>query len=372
MSILDEFALRAQLELEDEFVQEHWLGVLQSSGADGALNRVLTEWSLASPHRLVLLVDEIDALVGDMLVSVLRQLRSGYECRPASCPQSVMLCGLSDVQDYRIRSGSTCESVTGGSAFNISAASLRLGDFDRAEVEALLGQHSSETGQGFEPEALERVQRVIEPLLSGEPEHGFSVRDHEYVRDLGPVAPSDEIRVANPIYAEVIPRELTFITQKSLRQRVAWYVNPAGSLDSGKLMAAFQQYFWGHVESCLERFAYKEAGPPLLLQAFFQRIASGEGRIVREYGLGRQRVDLLILWSRPQGIQRIVIECKVRRSTLERTIAKGLEQTARYMDGCAADAGHLVIFNRSQRPWKDKVFHRSESVNGTPIEVWGM
>ena len=283
-----------------------------------------------------------------------------------------MLCRLRDVQDYRIHSGSTCESVTGGSAFNISAASLRLGDFDRAEVESLLGQHSSETGQGFEPEALERVPRVIEPLLSGEPEHGFSVRDHEYVRDLGLVAPGDEIRVANPIYAEVIPRELTFITQKSLRQRVAWYLNPAGSSDSGKLMAAFQQYFREHVESWLERFAYKEAGPPLLLQAFFQRIASGEGRIVREYGLGRQGVDRLILWSRPQGIHGIVIECKIRRSTLERTIAKGLEQTARYMDGCAADAGHLVIFNRSQRRWKDKVFHRSESVNGTPIEVWGI
>ena len=371
MSILDEFALRAQLELEDEFVQEHWLGVLESSGADGALNRVLTEWSLASPHRLVLLVDEIDALVGDTLVSALRQLRSGYECRPASCPQSVMLCGLRDVQDYRIHSGSTYESVTGGSAFNISAASLRLGDFDRAEVEALLGQHSSETGQGFEPEALERVQRVIEPLLSGEPEHGLSVRDHEYVRDLGPVAPSDEIRVANPIYAEVILHELTFITQNSLRQRAAWYVNPTGSLDSGKLMAAFQQYFREHVESWLERFAYKEAGPPLL-QAFFQPIASDEGGIVREYGLGRQGVDLLILWSRPQGIQGIVIECKVRRSTLGRTIAKGLEQTARYMDVCAADTGHLVIFNRGQRPWKDKVFHRSESVNGTPIEVWGL
>ena len=327
---------------------------------------------MASPHLLVLLVDEIDALVGDTLISVLRQLRSRYESRPASYSQSGILCGVRDLQNYPIHTGSTGESVTGGSAFNISAASLRLGDFDRAGVEALPGQHSSETGQGFEPEALERVQRVIEPLLSGEPEHGFSVRDHEYVRDLGLVAPGDEIRVANPIYAEVIPRELTFITQKSLRQRVAWYVNPTGSSDSGKLMAAFQQYFREHVESWLERFAYKEAGPPLLLQAFLQRIVSGEVRIVREYGLGRPGVDLLIRWSRPQGIQRIVIECKVRRSTLERAIAKGLEQTARYMDACAADAGHLVIFNRSQRPWKEKVFHRSESVNGTPIEVWGM
>ena len=435
-AIFDELALRARLVLEDEFVQENWLEFLETSGPDAALKRVLSEWSLASPHPLVLLLDEIDALVGDTLISVLRQLRSGYDRRLVSFPQSVILCGVRDVRDYRIHSGSTGESVTGGSAFNISAASLRLGDFVRAEMEALLGQHMAETGQKFEPEALERVwtqtqgqpwlvnalsaeacfenpqgrdrsrpisedailaaqevliqgrvvhldqladklqeervQSVIEPLLSGAREHGFSARDYEYVRDLGLVASGDEIRIANPIYAEVIPRELTYITQKGLRQQAAWYVNPTGSLDSGKLMAAFQQYFREHVESWLERFAYKEAGPQLLLQAFLQRIANGGGRIVREYGLGRQRVDLLILWSRPQGVQRIVIECKVRRSTLERTIAKGLEQTARYMDGCAADAGHLVIFDRSQRPWKDKVFHRSESVNGTPIEVWGM
>jgi len=436
MSILDEFALRAQLELEDEFVHEHWLGVLESSGPDGALMQLLAEWSLAIPHPLVLLVDEIDALVGDTLISVLRQLRSGYESRPGSYPQSVILCGVRDPQNYRIHTGLTGELVTGGSAFNISAASLRLGDFDRAAVDALLGQHTAETGQEFEPEALEcvwtqtqgqpwlvnalcaeacfedpqgrdrsrpisedailaaqevlirgrvvhldqltdklreeRVQRVIEPLLSGAPEHCFSARDCEYVRDLGLVAPGDEIRIANPIYAEVIPRELTYITQKGLRQQAAWYVNPTGSLDSGKLMAAFQQYFREHVESWLERFAYKEAGPQLLLQAFLQRIVSGEGRIVREYGLGRERVDLLVLWSRPQGIQRIVIECKVRRGSLKRTLAEGLEQTARYMDGCAADAGHLVIFDRSQRPWKEKVFHQRESVNGTPIEVWGM
>ena len=105
----------------------------------------------------MLLVDETDALLGDTLISVLRQLRSGYDMRPDAFPQSVVLCGVRDVRDYRIYSASTGESVTGGSAFNISAASLRLGDFGRAEVEALLGQHTAETGQKFEPAALERV-----------------------------------------------------------------------------------------------------------------------------------------------------------------------------------------------------------------------
>ena len=53
----------------------------------------------------MLLIDEIDALVGDSLVSVLRQLRSGYARRPGAFPQSVVLCGVRDVRDYRIRAG---------------------------------------------------------------------------------------------------------------------------------------------------------------------------------------------------------------------------------------------------------------------------
>ena len=44
-----------------------------------------------------------------------------------------------------------------GSAFNVKAASLRLGDFSRDEVLALLGQHTAETGQAFTAEALELV-----------------------------------------------------------------------------------------------------------------------------------------------------------------------------------------------------------------------
>ena len=43
----------------------------------------------------------------------------------------------------------------------------------------------------------------------------------------------------------------------------------------------------------------KEAGPQLLLQAFLQRIVNSGGRIEREYGLGRMRTDLLLLWPAP-------------------------------------------------------------------------
>ena len=435
-TILGRLATRARIVLEDNFLADIRSEILRGYEADEVLEEALVRWAESDRRPLVLLIDEIDALIGDALLSVLRQLRSGYDMRPRSFPHSIVLCGVRNVRDYRIHSASEGKAIAGGSAFNISAASLRLGDFDRVETEALLGQHTAETGQAFETAAIDRiytqtagqpwlvnalcheacfenpqgrnrsraitehdilaaqevliearvvhldqlmdklregrVQRVVEPMLSGAAQRSYTARDLEYVRDLGLIALDSPPRIANPIYAEAVPRELTFATQKGLRQQAAWYVNADGGLESGKLLEAFQQFFREHSEFWLERFAYKEAGPQLLLQAFLQRVLNGGGRIVREYGLGRQRVDLLLQWPRPPGEQRIVIECKVRRGRLEQTLEEGLPQTAAYMDRCGADAGHLVIFDRDEKPWEEKVFRRTEEFDGKRIEVWGM
>ena len=123
----------------------------------------------------------------------------------------------------------------------------------------------------------------------------------------------------------------------------------------------------------MERFQYKEAGPQLLLQAFLQRIVNGGGRIEREYGLGRMRTDLLVIWPYTGGMQKVVIELKVLHKTLEQTLTAGLEQTWAYLDRCGADEGHLVIFDRTPgKPWEEKLFQRHESSHGHPIQVWGM
>ena len=313
----------------DEFLYGVWPDIFATFGS-GALRESLVRWSEASAKPLVVLIDEIDALVGDTLVSVLRQLRAGYHDRPARYPQSVVLCRVRDVRDYRIRTG-TGEVVAGGSAFNVKAESLRLGDFSQAQMRTLLAQHTAETGQTFTPAALdavwqqtqgqpwlvnalceracfdggrvrdrdraiddtdmfdaqeqmilarvthldqladklseERVRRVIEPLLKGDDddrgavaniEHG---RDIEYVRDLGLIARDAPVRMANPIYAEVVPRELGWAVQERMVQEVAWYVEPDGDLDLDKLLAAFQAFFRENSEHWLGRFDYREAGP---------------------------------------------------------------------------------------------------------------
>ena len=131
------------------------------------------------------------------------------------------------------------------------------------------------------------MRRVVEPLLSGGGERASTARDIEYVRDLGLIARDDPPRIANPVYAEVVPRELTSAFQSLLLEETAWYVDSGGGLDVDKLLGAFQAFFREHSEHWLGRFDYAEAGPQLIVQGFLQRVVNGGGRIEREYGLGR-------------------------------------------------------------------------------------
>ncbi len=439
-AMLGEIARRARLTLGDGKPDALRRAALETEGADGALADVLSRWAEADPRPLVLLIDEIDALVGDTLLSVLRQLRAGYDQRPAGFPQSVVLCGVRDVRDYRIHSSRRDASVLGGSAFNIKSESLRLGDFSEAEVQALLAQHTAETGQAFTPAATEtvwartagqpwlvnalcydacfrheagrdrsraidgadvlaaqerlilrrdthiddlanrlreeRVRRVIEPILAGAERPEWSDDDVAYLRDLGLIALERDgtPRIANPIYAEVVPRHLSHAVQAGLPHKMAWYVDGAGALDVEGLLADFQTFFREHSEHWVQRFdRYHEAGPQLLLQAHLQRVVNGGGLIERQYALGRGRTDLLIRWPQGGRTRSFVVECKVRRGALERTIQEGLAQTRGYVDRCGAEAGHLIVFDRSpERTWEEKVFRRPPAAEGAPVTVWGM
>ena len=68
-----------------------------------------------------------------------------------------------------------------------------------------------------------------------------------------------------------------------------------------------------------------------------------------------------------------MIECKVLRKGLGQTVRRGLQQTAGYMERCAARNGHLVVFDRREgRSWDEKIFRRDESAGGRAITVWGM
>lgn len=439
-SILQQLAAHMEVFLSDTFLIDQRQSLIQENDSHNLLFAALKRWAQKSEKPIVLLIDEIDALIGDTLISVLRQLRTGYNLRPHAFPHNIILCGVRDVRDYRIHASSEKSLVTGGSAFNINAASLRLGNFTRHNVEELLEQHRAQTGQAFSPQACDliyektkgqpwlvnaiayetafkmepfcrdrtqqigddavkdaiekiilrrethldqladklkepRIHRVIAPLLQGAEQY-TDLRDDDidYAYDLGLIEKKPSLGIANLIYAEVIPRMLTYPIQVGLAQETTWFIDEqTGQIDMHKLLRAFQEFYRHNSEHWIHHYQYKEAGAQLLLQAFLQRIINGGGRIDREYGLGRGRTDLLVSIKHPGGWQRIVLELKIQRGTREATIEKALPQITRYMDTCGTPEGHLIIFNHMPDIcWNDKIYQEQTDFEGHTIQLWGM
>ena len=451
-AVLTRMASRAKTTIDDGYLDREWPGLLERYGPEAAVEEALTRWAGADTRPLVILLDEVDALGGDALLSLLDQLRSGYENRPRHFPHSIVVCGLRNVRDY---------FTSRASPFNIVAKSLRLGDFSETEVRDLLGQHTEETGQRFTEGAVEevwrstvgqpwlvnalahgacfrdpegrdrsrgitregivaarerlilegpahfgqvaqrlreeRVRRVLDPILAGvEGRPDFTEDDARYVNDLGLVTATPTVRIANPIYGEVIPRLLAQRVAVTMHHDSAQFLRADGGLEVSALLRAFQQFFRENAEWWWQGSEFQEYGAQVLLQAFLQRVVNAGGHISREHGLGRGRTDLLISWRKRGELQVFVMECKVRRQRdgLEEVIRRGALQTAGYVDRSGAAEGHLLVFDRDERKsWEEKVFHREIRVRGTTgaeengevvaaaappapgeqtIQVWGM
>jgi hypothetical protein len=400
LAILSSWRDRAGARLPPELQPPPWPDAPPGSRVGAALRA----WARAAPRPLVVFLDEIDALRDEALVSILRQLRDGYDDRPAHFPHSLALIGLRDVRDYKIASGGSDRSGT-ASPFNIKTESLTLRNFTRDEVAALYGQHTAETGQVFLPEAVDRafaltqgqpwlvnalarqltevlvpdpampivmakvdeaaeilirrqdthldslmerlreprVRAIMEPMLAGEILGNVPEEDIRFATDLGLVRmdPLGGLAVANPIYREIIVRVLAFSGEASLPRAPVTWLTPAGKLDKERLLHSFLEFWRQHGEPLLHTAPYHEVAPHLVLMAFLHRVVNG-GSIEREYAIGRGRMDLCL---RTAG-ETLAIEIKVWRPGRPDPLAQGLVQLDGYLAGLGLDSGWLVIFDR--------------------------
>jgi hypothetical protein len=329
------------------------------------LTTALRAWAGVCPLPLVLFFDEIDALRGAGLVSVLRQLRAAYGGRGQGFPHAVVLCGLRDVRDYKAAAGGDPNRLGTSSPFNIKVESFRLGDFTFEQVTELYAQHTTATGQRFTPDALQRafhasqgqpwlvnalaaevvdklkinppepitdahmdqaverlivarathldslaarlheprVKRVIEPLIAGAelPSDATYNDDLAYLRDLGLVSRERPVQVANPIYQEVILRVLGENSEDHVEARPRSFVTPDGHLDLPKLLAEFLAFWKLHGDILSTKQPYHEAACQLVFMGFLHRVVNGGGYVDREYGVGRGRIDIHIRWPYADG-----------------------------------------------------------------------
>jgi hypothetical protein len=174
--------------------------------------------------------------------------------------------------------------------------------------------------------------------------------DLQYVRDLGLCAPNNPVRVANPIYHEVIARVLASGPESQVLAEPKSFVLPNGRLDFDRLLQEFAAFWREHGEVLAAGVSYHEVAPQLVLMAFLQRVINGGGYVAREYGAGRGRIDLLVRWPYKEGGQRHwqchALELKVWREGEKDPLPKGLAQLDAYLERLGLPEGVLVLFDR--------------------------
>ncbi|MCP4148722.1 MAG: ATP-binding protein [bacterium] len=396
------------------------------------LKAYLTEWCLSQEKPVVLLIDEIDALLDDVLISVLRQLRDGYQARPKNFPASVVLVGLRDVRDYKVNVREELNTYGTSSPFNVKSDSLLLTDFSKEEVFQLLGQHTEETGQEFPVEVKEEIFRLTEgqpwltnalarQMISKILKYDFSQKltvdllmqakqqlilrrdthldslvdklkeekvkkilqaiingntilvdifddDISYVRDLGIVSRKSPLKFANPIYAEIIPRIMASPIQESIPEEI-------------------QTPFFIDKEGLLDMKKLFKA-----FQYFYSENA--EAWLDRyEYKESAQHLLLMAFLQRIVNSggeiiremavgngridllvkfneQRVAMELKINRG--KRSIEKAKEQLDRYLDGLSLKEGYLVLFDPGKKEWDKKLFYKEAAFNGKKITMVGL
>ena len=406
--IVQTLAAQAGWQLRDPEAESLARQVLVDQVATVALGQYLARWCEQSPLPIVLLLDEVDALVGDTLISLLRQLRAGYPQRPQRFPQTVILCGVRDLRDYRIHASSEQTVITGGSAFNIKAESVRLGDFNQAEVATLLQEHTAEIGQAFTPDALDRVwtltlgqpwlvnalayetcfrmregrdrsraitvalidqakenlilrrvthldqladklrearvRRVIEPMLAGAALGEVPEDDIQYLIDLGLCRMAPGQGLT---IANPIYREVLPRALTFTPEASLPQIAPTWLNADGSLNAE-------HLLAAFLGF-WRQHGQPLLGSTPYHEIAphlvlmAFLHRVVN--GGGTLEREYAIGWGRMDlclrfGAVTLGIELKVWRDGEPDPLSEGLEQLDGYLAGLGMDRGWLVLFDR--------------------------
>jgi hypothetical protein len=348
---------------------------------------------------------------------------------------SVALVGMRNIRDYKIRIRPNSESTGSASPFNIVTEPFTLKNFTQEEIAQLYQQHTDETGQQFEPDAValvfeqtqgqpwlvnaivreviekqlqadytipvtaamvseaiqtiilnrpahidsllerlkeERVRRIIEPMILGDGDLDTESDDYSYAIDLGLIRElNGVIMPANPIYAEVIIRKLTSPAQKALLQP-AYPYRMSRYLKDGRIDMDY-------------------------LMRDFQQFWRENSAIWKKKFDYEEAAPQLVLMAflqrvvngggqiiREMGVgngridlcleyegRKYPIELKIWRG--KKTLQEGLEQTAGYMDTYGCSEGWLAIFDRDlEAKWDDKIYMRKEDVEGKTITIVGL
>jgi hypothetical protein len=396
----------------------------------------LTDYCMLLDKPLVIFFDEVDCLSEGTLITFLRQLRSGYNERSTTpFVHSVALVGMRNIRDYKAKVRPDNQSLGSASPFNIVTKTYTLQNFTKDEITQLYRQHTDETGQIFEEDAIalvweqtqgqpwlvnaianqvivemlesdyskpitaelvsqaiqtiilrrdahidsllerlkeERVRKVIEPIILGDDFFGRLSDDFLYVRDLGLITEvQGRVMPANPIYGEVIARTLSYDTQQMLLQHPNTHSMPRYLKDGRIDMDCLMRDF--------QQFWRENSD--IWVEKYEYREAAPHlilmAFLQRVVNGGGQIIREMAAGTKRLDIcliyenRKYPIELKIRYG--EKYIEEGLTQTAQYMDAYGCSEGWLAIFDRRDGlKWEDKIYLKKETVDGKTITIVGL
>ena len=402
-------------------------------GISTAVRDALQDLCMEAGKPVVYFFDEADCLVGDVLVSFLRQLRDGYVNRDMfPFPKSIALVGMLDVRDYKAQIRSDGKSLGEISPFNIIAEDLLIPNFTEADIAALYSQHTEATGQHFDDGVVGQVWRLTrgQPWLVNAIANDCVAKIHG--NRYGEAITTDDVDAAKEAIIRRRDTHVDSLMERMREPRVRRIVEPLISgdrseltyndddyryvtdlgllrVDRGALVPANPMYaeIIGRYLSRGEQDAMIRSVPETpwvkddgldmigLMAAFqqFWRENSGADRDIMGY---RESVPHLVLMAFLQRVTNggghinremavgtgrldLCVEFRGGRYAIEvKTSAnfqgeKSYGQCAKYLDSLGLAEGWMPIFEKSrEKTWDEKIYNRDEIVDGKTIHVVGL
>jgi hypothetical protein len=355
--------------------------------------------------KIIIFIDEFDGIPLKELEDFLTSLRGLYQKYKKIRQKALYSIGLIGIRDI------TKLVVGGVSPFNI-ADQVDLPPFSLKNVRDLYAQYTEETNQSFTEKAAKKVfeetagqpwlvnrlgsiltldikpgtiepidetdvKKAIQLLLREKNDHFDNLYEKaklyketfvEIVFDHVKYKPNHEEQswleqfglikdkngsavVANNIYKSRFVE--TFFDEANVpvtgEVPMTEYRLPDGRLHMERILLDFEQYIAqiGVKAFYREDKPYEKTGQFLLTAWLYQFVRGGKGELRYEVLSGFGRMDILLTYKEI----RYIIETKINRHNLTRTLKKGIAQVSvKYLASESAAEGYLVIFDIKTHP----------------------
>ena len=403
--------------------------------AANGVSGLLSELSKSAGKPLVVFFDEVDCLCDATLVSFLRQLRDGAisKTKGVDFPASIALVGMRNIRDYKAKIRPDHESLGSASPFNVLTEAMTLRIFTDEEVAALYAQHTADTGQAFEPDAVRlaceytcgqpylvnalarwcvekihhddysmpvtaadmheakekiirergthldslmermkepRVRRIVEPMMLGEDRPiSRNSDDYLYALDLGLVK-EDERRRLVPANPMYAEVIARYLTRDDQDDMIASVPDTPWATENGLDMQGLLLAF----QDFWRENANMNRVPFEFNEAYPHIVLQAFLQRVLNGGGEIIREMALGKGALDLGVlfrgAKYAVEVKLRY-LWDRSPDKALEQMRRYTDHLGVEEGWLVVFDPDMaKPWDSKIAHEDRMVDGKAIHLF--